>query len=52
MKISSCATLGSAGYRYDVSLEFEYHMMDLTIIDREYAAGIEHLEHCGWKVSR
>ena len=40
--------LDDAGYKGDVSLEFEYRDMTFDDIEREYDVGIKHLVDCGW----
>lgn len=42
--------LDRAGYRGDVSLEFEYRDMTLDAIENEYDKGLAHLRKCGWKL--
>ncbi|MDP7636539.1 MAG: sugar phosphate isomerase/epimerase [Phycisphaerae bacterium] len=41
--------MDAAGYKGDVSLEFEYRDMTLDDIEREYDVGIKHLVACGWE---
>jgi sugar phosphate isomerase/epimerase len=40
--------LDQAGYRGDVSVEFEYRGLPLERIRQEYIAGLSHLQRCGW----
>ncbi len=40
--------LDSAGYRGDVTTEFEYRDMTLDAIEREYDSGLQHLKSVGW----
>jgi sugar phosphate isomerase/epimerase len=42
------AALDRAGYRGDVSLEFEYRDMTLDAIEREFDTGLRHLASVGW----
>lgn len=42
--------LDRAGYKGDVSLEFEYRDMTFQEIEREYDVGLKHLVDCGWEV--
>jgi len=44
--------LDSAGYRGEVTTEFEYFDMPLDEIERQYDAGLKHLVHqCGWELA-
>jgi sugar phosphate isomerase/epimerase len=40
--------LDKAGYQGDVSLEFEYRDVSLSVIEKEFDAGIRHLARQGW----
>lgn len=40
--------LDRAGYRGQISLEFEYRHTDRASIDAEFAAGLRHLRSCGF----
>jgi sugar phosphate isomerase/epimerase len=42
--------LDQAGYRGDVSIEFEYRDMTLEAIEREYDRGLAYLANHGWKL--
>ena len=42
--------LDAAGYKGDVSLEFEYRDMTLDAIENEYDKGLQHLVKCGWQL--
>ena len=43
--------LDQLGYQGDVTTEFEYFDMPLDEIERQYDAGLLHLEHCGWALA-
>lgn len=42
--------LDKAGYKGDVSVEFEYRDMTLEAIEREYDRGLNHLAQAGWQL--
>jgi hypothetical protein len=46
------SVLDSVGYTGDVALDFEYRDLTLDAIEREYDAGLKHLEDCGWELPR
>ena len=41
--------LDRAGYRGDVSVEFEYRDLTLEAVEREYDRGLRHLADVGWE---
>ena len=43
--------LDQIGYAGDVTAEFEYFDMPLDEIERQYDAGLSHLENCGWALA-
>ena len=42
--------LDSAGYKGEVTIEFEYRDMTLKAIDREFDRGLKHLSEVGWQL--
>jgi fructoselysine 3-epimerase len=42
--------LDRAGYRGDVSIEFEYRDMTFAAIEQEYERGLKHLADAGWQL--
>ena len=46
------SALDRIGYRGDVTTEFEYFDMPLDEIERQYDAGLAHLQQCGWDLPK